>query len=495
MQQSGKILFYNPDEGVGIIITKQKAKFAFDVAEWDDYDTLPAAGMEVVFVPDGERAVTVMGAGKVPAAETAAEAPPETGQDFDPDAPLPTSIRLVVTPSEAIRDYFDGIERQIRERTQYQNAGGRLDFLRIRRFLFTTYNNLTELDVHFITPELKAMRDDLLQMSQVYDDYKIKATYPDVALDRVFLSRQGDYVYLREEAEYCFSELKRLHATEQLLAETIAEKEEVLNRTLRSSAQFLRLDEEFKGIKTNYVDTVHMIATLDERFKTASRLMKEFEKEHRGTFLEQFTEASRKYRKQILYILDAQAFMFDDLLWRQAKKSKVIKHFFQEAHIQGDYCAKTYLKYYLNTLDPELLSPEQQELFDLYDYLESLEHDTILVLVHDIDDALRLKYLLARTDASMTVEAFVDERKALAWAKEKQPSLLIVEDQLQSFSFVPFMNAYKKKVSLRPKIVLLSNLDPERFDEEGIERVLRKGFSDKEMTGAVTEILVKDEDG
>ena len=496
MQQNGKILFYNGDEGVGIIITPKKAKYTFEVSEWDDYDVLPQTGMEVFFVPDGERAVSVTGAETRAAKPEAGEhAAAEPAEPTAPNAPLPALIRLAVGPAEAIRDYFDAIERQIRERTQYQKAAGRLDFLRIRRFLFTTYNNLTELDVHFITPELKAMRDDLLQMSHVYDDYKVKATYPDVAYDKVFLSRQGDYVYLREEAEYCLGELKRLHAAEQFLGETMAEKGEVLGRTLRSSPIYPKLDEEFKGIKKNYVDTVHMIASLDERHREASRLMKEFEKEHRQAFFEQFTEASRKYRTQILYILDAQAYRFDDLLWRQARKSKVIKHFFEEAHIQGDYCAKTYLKYYLNTLDPELLSVEQQELFDLYDYLDSLERDTVCVLVQDIDDALRLKYLLARSDASLTVEAFVDERKALAWAAKMQPSLLIVEDQLPHFAFGPFMKAYKKKVSLRPKILLLSNLDPARFDEEGVEKVIRKGFSDREMRAVLKELLEKDEDG
>ncbi len=497
MQQHGKILFYNGDEGVGIIITPQKTKYPFDVGDWDDYETLPERGMEVRFVLEGERAVEVVSA---VAPRSGAEAPLKRGAEeaavsTSPDAPLPTTIRLSVGPSEAIRDYFDAIERQIQERTQYRNAAGRLDFLRIRRFLFTTYNNLTELDVHFITPELKAMRDDLMQMSHVYDDYKVKATYPDIAFDKVFLSRQGDYVYLREEAEYCLNELKRLRATEQYLGETLAEKEEVLGRTLRLSPIYPKLEEEFKGIKKNYVDTVHSIASLDERFKKASHLMKEFEKEHRQSFFEEFTEASRKYRTQILYILDAQAYMFDDQLWRQARKSKVIKHFFEEAHIQGEYCAKTYLKYYLNTLDPELLSVEQQELFDLYDYLDSLERETILVLVHDIDDALRLKYLLPKVDASLTVEAFVDERKALAWAARVQPSLLIIEDQLQHFSFGQFMRAYKKKVSLQPIILLLSNLGSERFDEEEIERVVRKGFSDREMTALLRELLEKDEDG
>ena len=495
MQLSGKILFYNSNEGGGIIITAQREKYEFEVSDWDDYDRLPEAGMEVAFEPDGDFATAITSLKSAPDSEGRQQSEEAVTPTYSPDAPMPVIVRLNVSTDNAIRDYFDMIERQIQERTQYKSASGRLDFLRIRRFLFTTYNNLTELDVHFITPELRDMRDDLLQMSQVYDDYKTKATYPDVAFDKVFLSRQSDYVHLRQDAEYSFNELKRLHSSEQMLSEALEEKEELLKRTLHASPQYDRLGDEYKEVKKNYVDTIHMIASLDERYRAATRLMKEFEREYQQPFFEAFTEASRKYRKQILYILDAQAFMFDDLLWRQAKKSKVIKRFFEQAHIQGDYCAKTYLRYYLNTLDPELISAEQQELFNLYDYLEALERDTVMILVHDIDDALRLKYLMAQVDPSLSVEAFVDERKALAWAQDKPASIVIIEDQLQNFSFAQFMKAYKKKVSLQPTILLLSNLDPNGFDEEGLEMVIRKGYSDKEMSAAVREILEEEEDG
>ncbi len=496
MRTSGKILYYNANEGVGIIMTAGKEKYRFDIESWEDYDALPAAGMEVVFVPEADEAFDISRKAEE-AAGSSVRRDEEAGSTpaFDPEAPIVSSIRLKVTPSRAIREYFERIDAEIQERTMYKSAKGRLDFLRIRRFLFTTYNNLTELDTHFITPELKAMRDDLMQMSQVYDDYRSKATYPDVAFDKVFLSRQPDYVQLRYDAEFSFAELKRLHVAEQQLSEALESKEELLQRTLRLSPKYEELETEVRSIKKNYVDTIHLIASLNERYREASRIMKEFEHEHHQGFFDEFSEASRTYRSQILYILDAQAFMFDDLLWRQAKKSRIIKHFFEQSHIQGDYCAKTYLRYYLNTLDPELLSTEQQELFELYDYLDSLEHQGVLVLVHDIEDAMRLKSLVTRVDRSILVEAFVDERKALSWSYEKEPGLLIVEDTLQSFSSRQFINAFKKKVSLQPMIIMLSNADPDSFNDiEGVEYVMRKGFADKEMSKAVKELLESEEE-
>ena len=497
MQASGKILFYNPGEGQGIIMTRTKDKYEFDVNGWDDYENIPATGLNVTFTVKQQRAVNVMAVPSVQKHESAAEPSPARESVVEPvfEEHVPSSIRLTIGVEAAVHDYFDSIEKNIKERTRYRKVAGRLDFLRIRRFLFTTYNNLTELDVHFITPEIKAMRDDLLQMSQVYDDYKLKVTYPDVAFDKVFLSRQNDYVAIQKDAKSSFDELQRLHISEQVLSTTIEEKDEVLKRTLRSSIQFERLDEEIKELKGKYVDAVHMIASLDNRYKEDARLMQEFEQEHRGDFLESFTEASKRYRQQILYILDAQAFLFDEQLWLQAKKSKVIKRFFQEAHIEGEYCAKTYLKYYLNTLDPEIISAEQQELFDLYDYLESLTRDALVILVQDIDDALRVKYLVSQSGSTIKTESFVDERKALSWAIKNQAGKFIIEDRLQNMSYMKFLNEYRKRVLLQPEVLLLSNEDESKLTDPAIVTVVRKGFSNSEMSEEIDYLLNGDDDG
>ena len=49
MKTYGKILFFNQNDGKGIIITSEKQKIDFDIKDWDDFDVMPFPGLEVVF--------------------------------------------------------------------------------------------------------------------------------------------------------------------------------------------------------------------------------------------------------------------------------------------------------------------------------------------------------------------------------------------------------------------------------------------------------------
>ena len=493
MQENGKILFYNGNEGNGIIITMSRQKFDFNVADWNDFETLPQVGMHVSFDLEGQHPVNITAGAAASTAQQKEEqlSPPQQTPSQNVPFECPNFIRLDMDIDDSIRNYFNAIEESIKQRTGYQSETGRLDFLRIRRFLFTMFNNLSELDMHFITPEITALHNELIEMGKVYDDYKIKNTYPEIAFDKVFLSFQKDYVAVRNDAKSVFSELQRLRSKEDILTRRVAEKEEVLDRTLRTSTQFERLDEEFKDLKKYYVDTVHEIASLDEQYKRDMRLMSDFEKQYSEEFFERFAPASKKYRTQILHILDVLAYQFDTQLWRQAQHSKVIRKFFEDSRIEGDYCAKTYLRYYLNTLDPEKISVEQQALFDLYEYLESMDHDAVMILVQDIDDALRMKYLFGQMKLSITAEAFVDENKAIKWAKENRANIIIIEDQLQKMSAMKFLKEYKKRVSFQLKILYLSN-EKEPNIKIPVDAVLPKGFSNAQMIDVIDEFLNKE---
>ena len=504
MLEIGKILFYNPTEGTGIIMTERRSKYNFSVMDWDDYDAIPEVGLSVEFELSDLQAVKVV----LHEEKTKKDEMPSDiealAQTLDEDeksehlfsdfSSRPNFISLHVDVDTSINQYFRKIEEDIRKRSRYQNTTGRLDFLQIRRFLFTTFNNLSELDPHFITEDMRKLKKDLVEMSQVYDEYKTKTIYPEIAYERVFLARQEEYLKIKQESELMFKELQRLHVSEQYLSKTIEEKEEVLKRTLTSSTQAERLEEEFKTTKGQYVDTVHMLAVLDAQYKLDSKILHEFEEKYSADFLAKFNVMSKKYRKQILYILDAQAFLFDAQIWAQAKQSKVLLRFFEESHIKGEYCTRTYLKYYLNTLDEEKISEETKELFSLYDYLLTLEHDSAMILVHDIDDALRLKYVFSQLDIPILVEAFIDEKKAMQWACNNHVNLLIVEDELQKVHGLSFLQTYKK-VSLQAKTILLSNTTEIVDSENVIDKIVPKGFSNSEMSMAIKDFLQKEDDG
>jgi hypothetical protein len=498
MQFEARILFYNENNGNGIVITKNREKYDFNIADWDDFETFAKVGLDVTCKMEGDHIYSIS-----PVKKSSYESVTTQTQDVEEESAnsLPLweknrakidKIRLSVSVKVCVEQYFRQIENDIDKRTGYKNAKHRLDFLRMRRFLFTMYNNLTELDMHFITPRIKMMRDDLLKMSQVYDDYKSKATYPEIAFENIFLNRQEEYVMVREIAQNAFEKLGNLREAEGRLSEILEEKEEILERTLRMSTQFERLDEEHKELKTDYVDTVHMMATLDEEYHHSLELMMEFEQSYKDDFFELFKEASSRYKDQILGILDAQAFLFDEQLWMQAQRSKVIQNFFQESHIQGEYCSKTFLKYYLNSLDKDKVSQEQKELFKLYDYLDSLKHDVVVVIVNDMDKAFYFKSLFAKIAMALEFHVYIESKKAFSWMQKHPVNILIVDKKLDNITADNFVRQFKEKIGSRAKVVLLSSVKDAHVDgyDYVMDENIRAGLFKEQL-----EILLKDNNG
>jgi hypothetical protein len=503
MQFEAKILFYNESDGQGIVITREREKYSFHVKDWNDFDIFPQMGLDVTckiqdnhinyIAPSKNRASSV----SEPIQE-ATDTEKENQEDtnslalWEKNRTKIDKIRLSVSVKVCVEQYFQQIENDIDKRTGYKNAKYRLDFLKMRRFLYTMYNNLTELDMHFITPQIKMMRDDLLQMSQVYDDYKSKATYPDIAFERVFLSRQDEYVKVKNASEIAFAKLSDLREAEGRLSEVLEEKEEILDRTLRASTQFERLDDEHKELKGNYVDTIHMMASLDEEYHHDLELMLSFEQSHKDEFFELFQEASKRYREQIVGILDAQAFLFDEQLWMQAQRSKVIQKFFEESHIQGEYCSKTFLKYYLNSLDKDMVSQEQQELFKLYDYLDSINRDSVVVVVNDMDKAFYFKSLFSKIAIALDSQVFIDSKKAFLWVQKHPVNILIVDKILDKISGENFIYQFKEKIGSRAKAVMLGSKNdnlPKIFDASMPENIHLGLFKQN------IENLLKENDG
>lgn len=63
--------------------------------------------------------------------------------------------------------------------------------------------------------------------------------------------------------------------------------------------------------------------------------------------------------------MDAQAYLVDNQLWQEAKVSKSLKKYFKDSLINGELNTKTYLKYYLSTLDSDKANQTTKELYDI----------------------------------------------------------------------------------------------------------------------------------
>jgi hypothetical protein len=231
------------------------------------------------------------------------------------------------------------------------------------------------------------------------------------------------------------------------------------------------------------------MAELDERYKRDMKLLVEFEKEYREDFYKIFQTAAVEYKREIVDILNAQAFLLDSELWQRAKESKAIRAHFHKAGISGTLNTKTYLRYYLDSLDPTKVTEETQKLYELYEYLSKLYRDSVMVVVGSASDAMDYELSIKQSDKNYEVKAFIDEKAALQWAMKHSVKILVLEDRLQKMSAEIFLQYYKRNVLLIPKIIILGNSVNSK--EYAITKLLNTNISARVVAQNVQELLEK----
>lgn len=541
MMKDGKILFFNENDGKGIIITSEKEKIDFYINDWADFDVMPCLGLEVFFDFKDEKALNITSKTKnrpeykelrqdkkeklpeelgsldpqeiskkeIVPAETLYElsidiahnqketqkAEKKSGHENNKKKDIysfklpevrPDSITISTSISNTISNYFSTIKSNINTREAYKKISGSLDYITIKRFLFTTYNNLSDIDLTIITPKIKLLYTDLKNLSTIYDNFLEKVKYPNLAYQEVFLSFQTNYVRVKDDAKSTIEKLSLLKTDEERLAGLIKiKKDELVQKA--NTLDFASLQFELKSLNGVYVDTVHLMAELDEHYKYNMQLLHKFEKEYKADFAESFTTESLFYKKHLLKILNAQAYLLDMLLWQEAKKSETIKEYFKKLSIGKELNTKTYLKYYLDSLDSSKATDEMKKLFSLYEYLVSIQKEYIVIVVNSTQDAMDYESCIKKLNSSYNVKAFIDEKSAIQWAVKNSVKILIIEDCLQNMSVEKFLSAYKKYVTITPKIILLG--EKPRVNLYPITSLLPKNCSSKIIAENIKSLL------
>jgi len=396
------------------------------------------------------------------------------------------SVSLTLNLSKAITNYFETIDIEIKKRTAYKKANGRLDYLVVRRFLWTMFNNLIDLDLNMMTPKVKALSGDLKLVSNVYDDLITKVKHPNLAYEEVFLSCQSEYIKIREGAQKTIEKLNALKNNEKYIGEALKVKKAELQKNINPD-EFELLTDTFKSMNGAYVDVVHMMAELDERYKHDMKLLVEFEKEYKKDFYELFETASLEYKRQLRDILSAQAYILDAELWREAKGSVSIKKQLQNSGVRGSLNTKTYLQYYLNGFEESKMTEETKRLYRVHEYLCELYKESVMLLCANASEAIEYKEGLKGLAKSFEVKAFVDESAALKWASKNSVKVLIIEERLSKMRADVFLKYYKKEVFQTPKILLLgTGVDSSDFQ---ISKRLRGSISQRLLAQSVEELI------
>jgi len=522
MRITGKILFYNGSEGEGIIITQDKNKYRFSVTQWSDFEVMPAVGLKISFelyrsIPQN---IEVLQENVSLEEELLLEDKREDSHFLNDEEliikpqrykeeeltiseeelvhlltdtslsllTLDENIQQTMSITDTMKRYFRFVSESIKKRLGYKKVDGRLDYRLAKRFLWTTYNNLREIDSHIITERIKSVSEDLRQMDKLQEDYERKVRYPSVAFEEIFLSSQIEYRKTKIIAQKVSDKLSSLRVKEHSLGLERKKLQKKIDK-LSSSKEKEALEKQHKIVSGTYVDIIHMIAKLQEVYSVQMEKLQRFEEKYQEVFNQEFKKEAKRYGDFIVDIVNAQAYLLDYLLWKEAKTSKAILVHFKNLAVDVELNTKGYLKYYLSTLDESKATESTKELYELYQHLQDIHKDYVLIVCDDVQDAIEYEQCIRSISQNLGVKTFIDELQALKWAMTNSVKVIIVTQTLQLSSAQKFLDSYHNNIFSKPEIILLGDAPHKHSKHYSIRRILPRNSSTRDIVQSLKAIL------
>lgn len=392
---NGTIIFYNLDNGSGLIISEKKDKYKFDIEMWNDFDNMPGIGLKVTLVLNNDEIVSITKYqepisiedvtkgkdGSPTSLEDAARLILQTNTlgDIDEDS-FKTKLNAEIYSAKTVPSgfieatmtkFFSSLQDTVDKYKGYQlqSDDASLDYFKMKRFLFTAYNNLLEIDSSLADGSLTEMCRNLQEINSIHDIYKKSYMYPKIAFSTIFL-KYTKYKEAKRRLEHNITSMGSIKANLPLMESEIKQKMADLGRLDKNDDRFIPLQQSIRHVKRLYVDSIDRVGTLREENETLVPITNEYFELFFEEFTKKFASSYEVNIKSLIEILDSMAFLFDRMMWEKASSSKSIDTYFKSANIKYPYSCLTFLRYYLKTLNKSKLSTENKELFDLLKYLE-----------------------------------------------------------------------------------------------------------------------------
>ena len=515
----GKIILYNLEIGTGKIILKTKKVINFSIDMWKDFENLPKFSLEVeVEFSENNKILGI-------------ETKTNKSKEIQDDKKIENKIKIETKNSKnsskeiiknnklqitkktgnsnnskllgiaesnmidriknigyinqnhsitkCINDYLSSIAQQT---IKYQNFyddrpdNENLNFLGMKRFIFTAYNNLYDLDPNFFDEELKNLKDDLNQIHLIQDDLFKKTSQIKSAFETIFLNKQKEYLIILKAFENIKQEVNDLKIDIYSMGSKLKDEKKQLLKLSKKNEQYKELSLQIKKTAGFEVDLIHKQSILKEENNYLYDLLISFKKQYNLIFVKEFKKSAIILDKEFLKILDAKAYDLDYRLWVKAKKSKNVREFFAKSKIDGNYSSKTYLKYYLKHIDSNVETSEDiNKLQELLTYLQSVTEKYILILMNNINEVNIYQEVISNVDKDFDVRGSSRVLSSLYFCKQKKPHLIILGQQLTEITPSKFIQEYKEAYginALNTQFCLLGK----NFNKENIINGRKAGF-------------------
>ena len=393
--------------------------YDFELAVWNDENGEPEVGAEVEFEVE-MRVVTKVKINPKP---------------VDPD-----EIPMTKLPNVCIEEFFSRENGILENYKDFMQSHSSLDFLRMRRFLLTAYNDLCEMDNLVENEELRKLKIEINRLFRDFEEYVKKAKYtPAYAFEKIFLARQIEFLKVQQDIESTQVALANAKAQLQVLGSTLENQERKLQRLAKNGREYLLLEKEVKMLRKTYVDLIQFVATRQEFLVYQNERIKKFKEAHFQEFVSVYAPMLKMIKDRFVMLLDSKAYDLDSMLWERAKQSQNVRRFFRDARIEGGFSSKTFLRYFLRGFDRGKASAQTKELFNLLKYLEEKSHKDILVLRSSKVDALRCKEIIEKIDSTLSVSVDTNPINALKGLMTKPQDIIVLDEYIGNMKMLDFV--------------------------------------------------------
>ena len=409
-----------------------------------------------------------------------------------------SEIAVDKTVTECVDEFLQPYIQKLEDYVYYSRAEKKVKYLLMKRFLFTAFNNLVEMDLEMSSKQVMDAKKKLTYVQNYYENLSFQINKPvDINYEAIFLAKQTSFMAVLREQQ---TKRKTSELYKQRAKQAETKMAEIKDKALKfppSSQNHAALMSEYRKLNGSYTDYIHNMALLRDEANALSEFINNFKNEYKLKFAKVFTTLGEKLLNTIIDILDGLAYEFDNTLWEEARRSKVVKSFFENAQIQGGFSSKTYLKYYLKNISKDSKNKAHQELRKLLEYLENVSSKKIFILGNDADRIAEDRYMLEGIDRNFSVFGAVDVEKFLAEYKRREFDLLVIDYNLRNYNSIDLIKDFwrRNKKAKESTIILLLFFEPSFEDINkagltGVKYMLRYDTAEKYKFGKkIQEIL------
>ena len=336
--QEGSVVFYDSKSGDGKLVLNSEEEFEFSADMWKDDISKPETGSMVECdIEDGVlksfRSLQL----DISGMENDSKEASETELDESEDSPT-------YSVSQTLNNYFSSVKSTIGEPKDLKSKA-KLDYFLSKRFLITSYNNLKSLDPSLHDHrEIKEKINTLRELQKAYHRVTERADIPQLAFEVIFLRSQPEYIKYLKEKEETICRIATLKIFIESIEPEIKQGEAELKKIPKKDKSRIALEDKLKPMRGQYVDSVHEKSELEKKLSEMKDIKAVYTENYFDFFVTELEELSEEYQKVLAEILNYKASELDDTIWEHASKSKLIREYFDDAGIEGDYSTKTFLK-------------------------------------------------------------------------------------------------------------------------------------------------------